>query len=52
MTGCDPQVPANLWASIQTLFGIHTSYEFLDAWDDQVETVDGGAITKSMAELS
>ncbi|MCC7374381.1 MAG: hypothetical protein IT581_06980 [Verrucomicrobiales bacterium] len=44
MTGCDPQVPANLWASIQTLFGIHTSYEFLDAWNDQVETVDGGAM--------
>jgi hypothetical protein len=43
-TGCDPQVPVNLWATIQTLFGIHTSYEFLDAWNDQVQTVDGGAM--------
>ncbi|MBL9134972.1 MAG: hypothetical protein JNK85_03845 [Verrucomicrobiales bacterium] len=43
-TGCEPQVPANLWAMIQTLFGVHTSFEFLESWDDQVETVSGGAM--------
>ncbi len=42
---CRPQVPANLWAQIQTMFGVHTSYEFLNVWADQADDLSNGAMS-------
>lgn len=44
-TDCAPQSPANLWAFIQMMFGVHTSYEFLEVWADQTATASNGAMT-------
>lgn len=43
-SGCNPQAPDNLLAQIQTMFGVHTSYEFLDVWADQTDDLDSGAM--------
>lgn len=35
--GCTPATPANLWATIQTAYGVQFSFEDLRDWSDQVE---------------